>query len=217
MILSAEKICKRYGEREILKDVSLKVRAGQCVLLRGPSGGGKSTLLRILALLEPADSGYVLHDERRWEASVPLSKVSSYPFLTVVFQQLFLWPNLTMAQNLSIVLGHHPNAPLPPIAIEMLERFTIAHLLARRPHECSLGERQRLALARSLLSDALFLLLDEPSSALDRANRSILIQELTTATVANRGVLLITHDDHGFDEIADQSFELENGRLEPFQ
>jgi len=213
MILSAEKVCKSYGDRKILKDCSLSVSTGQCVLLRGPSGAGKSTLLRILALLESADSGCVFHDQRRWEINL-LPEVSPYPFLTIVFQQLFLWPNLTMAQNLSIVLKHHPNALLPRTAVETLERLTIAHLLQRRPHECSLGERQRLALARSLLSEARFLLLDEPSSALDRVNRSILVQELITATSRSRGVLLVTHDDHGFDEIADQSFELENGRLE---
>ena len=191
----------------------MSVSSGQCVLLRGPSGGGKSTLLRILALLEPADSGYVCHDERRWEANL-VAEASAYPFLTVVFQQLFLWPNLTMAQNLSMVLKHHPDAPLPPIAIETLERLTIETLLDRYPHECSLGERQRLALTRSLLSEAHFLLLDEPSSALDRVNRGILVQELIAARARNRGVLLVTHDDHGFDEIADESFELENGRLE---
>ncbi len=212
MILSAERVCKSYGDRKILNDCSLSVSAGQCVLLRGPSGVGKSTFLRILALLEPADSGCVVHGERRWEVSLP-HEVSAYPFLTVVFQQLFLWPNLTMAQNLSIVLKHRPNAPLPRIAMETLERLTIVHLLERRPHECSLGERQRLAIGRSLLSEARFLLLDEPSSALDRVNRGILVQELITAIACNRGVLVVTHDDHGFDEIAHQSFELENGRL----
>lgn len=213
MTLSAENVCKTYGKRSVLEDCSLSVCAGQCVLLRGPSGGGKSTFLRILALLESADSGFVSHDERRWEVSSPQA-ASPYPFLTVVFQQLFLWPNLTMEQNLSIVLKHHPNLPLSLQEKETLERLSIGNLLARRPHECSLGERQRLAIARSLLSEARFLLFDEPTSALDRVNRGIFVQELTTALASNRGVLLVTHDDQGFARIADQSFELENGRLE---
>lgn len=213
MILSVEKVSKSYGDRKILVDCSLAIRVGQCVLLRGPSGGGKSTLLRILALLEPADSGIVVHGERRWNSGFS-NEISPYPFLTVVFQQLFLWPNLSMGQNLSIVLNHDPNASLSQTVMETLERLTIAHLLDHRPHECSVGERQRLAIARSLLSDARFLLLDEPSSALDRVNRSIIVQELRAATAHNRGVLLVTHDDHGFDEIAHQFFELENGKLE---
>jgi ABC-type sugar transport system ATPase subunit len=212
VILSGQNICKSYGGQKILFDCSLNVTAGQCVLLRGPSGAGKSTLLRILALLEQGDSGNVFHGEKRWEVSQRPTG-SPYPFLTVVFQQLFLWPNLTLGQNLSLVLTHRPNSAPTRRWMEMLERFRIADLLPRLPHECSLGERQRLAIARSILSDARFLLLDEPSSALDKANRGILVEELKTATARDRGVLLITHDDHGYDTIADQSFELENGRL----
>ncbi len=213
MILAAENVRKSYRGRQVLRDCSLSVSSGQCVLVRGPSGGGKSTFLRILALLEQADSGTVLHGERRWDVTHP-QNASPYPFLTVVFQQLFLWPNLTIAQNLSIVLSHRPNDPLAPNSIAMLERLHIADLLDRRPHECSLGQRQRVALARALLSNAQFLLLDEPSSALDRANTGILIQELRSAIAHDRGVLLITHDDRAYDELADQCFELEDGLLQ---
>jgi energy-coupling factor transporter ATP-binding protein EcfA2 len=112
------------------------------------------------------------------------------------------------------VLRHNPNVAFSQSALDTLDRLSIGHLLERRPHECSLGERQRLAIARSLLSEARFLLLDEPTSALDRVNRGILVQELGKVIASNRGVLLVTHDDHGFDEVAHQSFLLENGRLE---
>jgi ABC-type lipoprotein export system ATPase subunit len=212
VILSSEHLCKSYGERAVLRNCSLAVKAGECVLLRGPSGGGKSTLLRILALLETADSGRVTHGESIWEMR-QLPGLPAYPFLTLVFQQLFLWPNLTMGENLSLVLAHQPNLPPTRAATDLLGRFAIHQLLERHPHECSLGERQRLAIARALLSKAQFLLLDEPSSALDRANQGILLQELKAAKANDRGVLLITHDDRGFDAIADQSFELENGEL----
>src|SRR5262249_26782859 len=112
MTLSGERVYKSYGSRTVLENCSLSVSTGESVLRRVPSGGGKSTFLRILALLEPADSGFVCHGERRWEAK-DREDVSPYPFLTMVFQQLFLWPNLTMRQNLSIVLRHHPSAALP--------------------------------------------------------------------------------------------------------
>jgi len=212
MILSAQGISKSYGERVVLHDCSLRVEAGQCSLIRGPSGGGTSTFLRILALLEPANRGSVIHGDRSCDVS-RVQKDSPYPFLTLVFQQLFLWPNLSLGQNLSIVLTGRPNNPAPRSAQGLLERFDIARLLDRFPHECSLGERQRLAIARSLLSSARFLLLDEPSSALDRANLSILVEELKAATQQDRGVLIVTHDERGFSGIVDQSFELENGQL----
>jgi len=212
--LSAHNLCKTYNGQKVLRDCSLSVAEGECVLLRGPSGAGKSTLLRILALLEQADSGSVFHGERHWDASQKLPG-SPYPFLTVVFQQLFLWPNLTMGQNLSIVLTHRPNGDPTGRWMETLERLGIAELLQRLPHECSLGEQQRLAIARCLLSDARFLLLDEPSSALDKANRGILVEELNAATSLGRGIFLVTHDERGFDSIAGQVLELEDGKLRP--
>jgi ABC-type lipoprotein export system ATPase subunit len=212
MKLAAENINKRYEDQDILIDCSLTVNAGECVLLRGPSGGGKSTLLRILALLERADSGTVQHGEEINDASREPAR-AAYPFLTLVFQQLFLWPNLTVSENLAIVLDHDPRAALKSVAMAMLERFSISHVLRKLPHECSLGERQRVAIARALLSDARFLLLDEPSSALDRTNRDVLIAELVTALSGQRGILIVTHDDRAFDAISVRRFELENGRL----
>jgi ABC-type sugar transport system ATPase subunit len=212
MILAAEKINKRY-DAEVLCDCSLMVRSGECVIVNGPSGGGKSTLLRILARLESADSGSVVHGAYRWDARVTGSE-PVYPFLTLVFQQLFLWPNLTLAQNLAIVLAHAPRAKLPAQTLELLERLSIVTLLERKPHECSLGQRQRLAIARALLGNARFLLLDEPSSALDRVNRQIFAKELAEAKARGRGILIVTHDERDFDGIADQRLTLDNGFLQ---
>jgi ABC-type sugar transport system ATPase subunit len=214
VILAADHVSKKYGNQQVLRDCSLTVDSGQCVVLKGPSGGGKSTLLKILALLEPADDGIVIHDDLRWAPGVGTVR-SPYPFLTVVFQQLFLWPNLKMAENLSIVLTAHPRRSLPRTAMELLKRLEVDKLMDRYPHECSLGQRQRIAIARAILSDARFLLLDEPSSALDRTNREVLIAELKSVLASDRGVLLITHDERGYDELASQSFELENGHLRP--
>ena len=214
MKLAGERICKRY-QADILRDCSLEVGAGECVVVRGVSGGGKSTLLRILALLEPADSGIVVHEEIRLD---PLSsrKVLPYPFLTLVFQQLFLWPHLTFAQNLAIVLSHDTRAALRPDAQSLLERLAIDSLLDRKPHECSVGQQQRLAVARAVLSAARFLLLDEPSSALDQASRELIVNVLAAEKLRGRGLLIVTHDERVFDGIADQRLMLDAGRLRPF-
>ena len=213
MSLRAEGLVKRYGSQTVLDHCSLTVTAGQCLQLRGPSGGGKSTMLRVLALLEDADAGEVFHNDRRWVAQSVPPDVSTYPFLTVVFQQLFLWPNLTVAQNIAMVLQHDPNALLDGRATDLLDRFSLRRLVQRLPHECSLGERQRIALARALASKAEYLLLDEPSSALDSHNRGILVELLADAKASGRGLLVITHDDQTFDRITDESLLLENGRL----
>jgi len=212
MTLSARNISKSIGGKTILTDCSLDVKAGECLVLRGPSGGGKSTLLRILSLLEPADSGDIIHGNTQWDAAFP-RKVSAYPFLTLVFQQLFLWPNLTNAQNISLVLEHKPSHTLPSVVEDTLGRLSISGLMQKYPHECSLGERQRVAVARALVSPAKFLLLDEPSSALDSANKSILVKELQAALAQGRGALVVTHDFSVYASIATQSLELENSRL----
>jgi ABC-type sugar transport system ATPase subunit len=213
MSLRAEGLVKRYGKQTILDDCSLTVNAGGCLLLRGPSGSGKSTLLRTLAFLENADSGAVVHGEQRWPAQELPADISPYPFLTVVFQQLFLWPNLTISQNVSLVLQQKLNVPMNDSATQIFDRFRIRGLIQRLPHECSLGERQRIALARAFLSKAQFLLLDEPSSALDSTNRETLVELLREAKLAHRGLLLITHDDTTFDSLADDCLVLENGHL----
>lgn len=214
MILAADGICKRYGVT-VLEDCALSVAAGECVTVRGVSGGGKSTLLRILARLEPADAGSVTHGAQRYDAT-RCGDEAVYPFMTLVFQQLFLWPHLTIAENIAMVLGHDRRAVLPPAARALLDRFALAGVLPRRPHECSLGQRQRAVIARALLSEALFILLDEPTSALDRANRGLVADELLAAKKAGRGLLIVTHDERDFDPIADRRLMLEDGRLSAF-
>lgn len=213
MRIAAEHISKRYA-RTILDDCSLAVEAGSCAVVRGASGGGKSTLLRILALLEPADGGAVVHGSNRWQPDAIAAAVP-YPFLTLVFQQLFLWPHLTIAQNLSLVLSGRNDGDVSDECRALLGRLDVGGMLARRPHECSLGQRQRIAVARALLSPARFLLLDEPSSALDRESQGRMAAELESARRAGRGLLIVTHDERAFDAFADQRLLLEQGRLRP--
>jgi ABC-type sugar transport system ATPase subunit len=211
MRIAAERVCKRY-ETIVLDDCSLAVEAGGCLIIRGPSGGGKSTLLRILALLEPADSGAVVHGEQSWQPS-EIGAIDPYPLLTLVFQQLFLWPHLTIAQNFSLVLSHRNDGVVSAECQALLDRLDIGHLLARRPHECSLGQRQRVAISRALLSPVRFLLLDEPSSALDRTSQQQVVAELAAAKRGGRGLVVVTHDERAFDQLADERLLLEGGRL----
>jgi ABC-type lipoprotein export system ATPase subunit len=211
MILSGEGISKKYS-LEVLNHCSLSVRAGQCVIVSGPSGGGKSTLLRIMALLETADSGTVCHDQRRYD-STREHRGPIYPFLTLVFQRLFLWPNLTMADNLSLVLEGHVGAQPSEQALGLLERLAIREILPRYPHECSVGQQQRLALSRAILSDARFLLLDEPTSALDRVSSKLLAAELAREKATGRGFLIVSHDETTFKDLADERYLLEHGTL----
>src|SRR5436309_5346517 len=106
-MLTAQNIYKKYRTNQILKDISLTVASGEITAILGPSGAGKSTLLRTLSLLEDPDSGAVIVDGERH--SFPISRrngaSSPWPKVTVVFQQLFLWPHLTVSGNIMLPLA----------------------------------------------------------------------------------------------------------------
>ena len=209
VILSCKDLRKSYGPAIVLDRCSLEVESGRCVIIRGPSGGGKSTLLRVLALAEAAESGELRHGETVHCANwVEGTQPPSFPFLTMVFQQLFLWPNLNIRDNLEIVLGQ-----LSTNATSLLVRLGIEHLLAKFPHECSLGQRQRIVVARAILSPASFLLLDEPTSALDRENRVALATELKSVLQDGRGVVIVSHDERDFKMLSNEIYEMQYGLL----
>jgi ABC-type lipoprotein export system ATPase subunit len=135
--------------------------------------------------------------------------------LTVVFQQLYLWPNLTIAENISLVTQRNRYAPLTEIELAMLDRLNISEIAAKHPHHCSLGQRQRATVARALLTQARFLLMDEPTSALDRHNRTVMAAALSEARATGRGFLIISHDERDFESVATSTFELDGGVLRP--
>lgn len=213
-MLACTSISKHFAGRQVLRDCELKVPLSACTVIRGPSGGGKSTLLKILALLEPADAGVVTHDQTSYE--FPLARqfpVSVFPYLTLVFQQLYLWPNLTIRENIVLVIDGDRRRQLGESAKELLQRFAIQDVVDLRPHECSLGQRQRVAIARALLTQAKYILLDEPTSALDRVNRDAVFSALNEAKMQGRGLLVVSHDERNVEKIADSYYELENAQL----
>ncbi len=177
-------------------DAVLEAPPGGCLALAGPSGAGKSTLLRIAAgLLRPRDGrvtcgGEVWLDTARGIALAPERRGCGY-----VFQDYALFGHMTAWQNVAYGLGDLPRRDRRRRALQLLERFGIAHLAGERPRTLSGGERQRVALARALAPKPRALLLDEPLSALDARTRASASREL--AGILHEGgvpALLVTHD-----------------------
>jgi polar amino acid transport system ATP-binding protein len=188
-------ITKSYRANRVLSGVKLSVQPGQIVALVGPSGSGKSTLLRSISLLEPPDEGVVTVDGTSY--SFPKRNGNGlsapWPKLTAVFQQLFLWPHLTIRRNITLPLNRPEATATNGLVEEMLDLFQMREYADRFPNQVSLGERQRAALARALALRPKYLLLDEITSALDVEHVGVVLNHLKTIRDQGVGILVITH------------------------
>jgi len=194
-------VTKRYGGnltlRRALRQVSFAVPVGEHTSLLGPSGSGKSTLLRLLAGLEAPDEGEVWMGGALVSAAGRIDLPPHRRGIAMVFQDLALWPNLTVLDNVLLGLS---GARLPrneriDRARQALALCSIEDLADRRPETLSGGQQQRVALARALALEPRLLLLDEPFSGLDLVVRARLIEEVRRLA-EERGftVLLVSHD-----------------------
>lgn len=205
-----------YEGREVLREVSFSVSAGEVLAIAGASGSGKSTLLRtILGLVVPHQGTVRIMGDMATEGGRLLIPPEERN-LSMVFQDLALWPHLTVEGNLRFVLsarGIRGEAARVRIR-EWLERVGLADRSAARPGELSGGEQQRVALARALVYDPTALLLDEPFANLDVALKEQLIG-LVRELLNRRGVpaLLVTHDPEEAGALADRLAILEGGAL----
>jgi ABC-type Fe3+/spermidine/putrescine transport system ATPase subunit len=208
-------VTKRYGHHAAVDGVSLDVHLGESVVILGPSGCGKTTVLRLIAGLERADAGEIWLDGRTVATSgrnlvPPYARQLGY-----VFQDLALWPHLTVRGNLDFVMG---SAPVPQAeraerAREILALVRIEALADRHPHELSGGEQQRAALARALVGRPRLLLLDEPFSSLDPDLRAALREEVDRLQRAlHLTSIYVTHDRDDAAALADRIVEMQEGR-----
>lgn len=214
-MLKASNVTKSYGGAKILKGIDLTIEPGKITVLIGPSGSGKTTLLKIFALLETPDSGLVTVDEQTY--SFPLGKgqqiKAPWPKVTVVFQQLFLWPHLTLLQNMTLPLYARGEDDDSPRVHELIELFDMKDFIYRYPNQASLGQRQRAALVRALLLEPQYILLDEITSSLDVEQTAIILSKLKELRDKGIGILTITHLLQFAQEAADQVVFMDAGEI----
>jgi ABC-type Fe3+/spermidine/putrescine transport system ATPase subunit len=210
-------VAKRYGARAVVHDVSLDVAAGETLVILGPSGCGKTTLLRLVAGLEVPDGGEIWLDGRQ-VARAGRSLVPPYERqIGFVFQDLALWPHLTVRANLTFVMGSVGVARRlwDERVKRVLALVRIDALADRYPHQLSGGEQQRAALARALVAEPRLLVLDEPFSSLDAELRQSLRAELARVqqTLALT-TIYVTHDREDARALADRAVTMGAGRIE---
>src|SRR5215217_2408415 len=196
-------------------DVALEVRPGECLALAGPSGAGKTSVLRVAAGLLRPERGRVEADGNIWlDTTRAIDVPPERRRCGYVFQEYALFPHLTAWQNVAYPLRRVPRGERRERALGLLERFGMRDLADARPRTLSGGERQRVALARMLARQPGILLLDEPLSALDARTRARAARELAEVLrEVEAPALLVTHDFAEAAQLGDRVGVIDAGRI----
>jgi ABC-type Fe3+/spermidine/putrescine transport system ATPase subunit len=211
-LLEIRNIAKRFGDRDVLKNISLQIASGEFLTLLGESGSGKTTLLRLIAGFEQPTSGEI------WMNAARLDTLPSYRRrVNTVFQHYALFPHLGVQDNVAYGLRvtNSPASEIPARVEAALRMVKMHEYAAVRPSRLSGGQQQRVALARALVNRPQLLLLDEPLSALDANLRKQMQSELKSLQ-RELGItfLFVTHDQEEAMALSDRIALLKDGALE---
>ncbi len=178
--IDVDRVSKSFGTRVAINQLSLHIERSERLVLFGPSGCGKTTVLRLLAGLEVPEQGSIRIDGRVVASAGKNLVPPERRDLGMVFQDLALWPHMTVQQNLMFGLNaRRVQKRAAHIRVrEMLQRVGLEHRIHARPHQLSGGEQQRVALARALVSRPSILLMDEPLSSLDEERKDAIVSDL---------------------------------------
>jgi cystine transport system ATP-binding protein len=212
---------KRFGDNVVLKDISVTIAEGTVTALVGPSGGGKSTLLRCVNLLEIPTSGAIRLGEERiefspnrktgWDAIQRLRRQTG-----MVFQNFQLFPHQTAIENVMeglVTVLKWPKDRARARALELLEKVGMAHKADAWPATLSGGQQQRVAIARALAPSPRVLLCDEPTSALDPELAEEVVEVLNRLAAEGTTMIMATHDLRLASKVADQVLFLDGGLI----
>jgi polar amino acid transport system ATP-binding protein len=218
MKLSLRDVTKRFDAHTVLDRVSLEFDGAHCLALIGPSGGGKSTLLRIVAGLEYPTGGTVLLNDRAI-AYTDEALLRHRRSIGTVFQAFNLFPHMTALRNITLPLEKvHGKTPeeARDLAETTLRRFQLLAHAHKRPAELSGGQRQRVAIARAIAIKPQVVLLDEPTSALDPEMTAEVLELIEELKREERDLLLVTHEMGFARQLADRVALLAEGRIAEF-
>ena len=207
-MLELKNISKKFKDKEILSNFNLKVEENKILAIVGPSGGGKTTLLRMLAGLESIDTGEIILNGE----NLPLNELEKRNLLGFVFQDFQLFPHMTVLENLVIspiqTMGIKKDEAEAK-AIKLLEQLGLENHCKSYPHSLSGGQKQRVSLARAMLIEPKIIGYDEPTSALDPELRL----EVEKLILQNKKLgitqIVVTHDLQFAENIADDILKVE--------
>lgn len=212
-VMKVEGLSKKFGEREVLKNINFDVEEGKVICLIGASGSGKSTLLRCLNLLEKPTTGDVLYrNESILSESLNLFKYRSK--VGMVFQHFNLFNNLNVLENCvtgQVTVLKASKEEAEKRALRFLEEVGMAQFIHARPSQLSGGQKQRVAIARALAMEPDLLLFDEPTSALDPQTVGEVLRVMKQLADKGLTMVVVTHEMQFAREVADQVVFMDQG------
>ncbi len=215
MKLNLKSINKKFDNTDVLKNISLDLQNKNSVAIIGPSGGGKSTLLNILAGYIEADSGEVTINNHHLKNNEKFLKEYRKK-VGIVFQAYNLFPHLTVLRNITLILEKvhsYSKKDANDKAVELLKQFQLEDQKDKKPGQLSGGQQQRLAIVRALSYDPEILFFDEPSAALDPALTSEVLDVIKELKDRNRDMIIVTHEMGFARQVADYILFIDNGRI----
>lgn len=205
-------VSKLYTTIRALDNISLEIPTDKFVVILGPSGCGKSTLLRLLSFIEKPELG-IVRLEINGKTYSSGEQVRPWPIVTCVFQKQFLWPHLTLRENIELPLRQDSGIAISCKIDELVNLFNMSSFIGRYPNEVSGGQAQRVALARAFALNPKLMLIDEAHGGLDLEQQHILNSHLVLLKQTGVGLIVVTHSLEFAQTYADHIVILEKGEI----
>ena len=215
-LLKIDSLKKSFGELEVLKGLSTEIRKGEVVVMIGPSGGGKSTFLRCMNLLETPSEGSIVFDGTDITKADERTRNVIRSEMGMVFQHFNLFPHLTILDNITLaprLVRGIPRGDAERKAIELLARVGLSDKAGAYPQQLSGGQKQRVAIVRSLAMEPKVMLFDEPTSALDPEMVGEVLDVMKDLAKNGMTMVVVTHEMRFARDVATRVLFLEGGRI----
>ena len=215
-LLKIENLGKSFGALQVLKGITTDIRKGEVVVMIGPSGGGKSTFLRCMNLLETPTGGSITFDGVDIVKADEKTKNRVRSEMGMVFQHFNLFPHLTILDNITLaprLVRGTPKAEIERKAIELLDRVGLADKAKAYPQQLSGGQKQRVAIVRSLAMEPKVMLFDEPTSALDPEMVGEVLDVMKDLAANGMTMVVVTHEMRFARDVASRVLFLESGLI----
>ena len=213
VLIETKGLQKSFGDNHVLKGVDLQIHQGEAIAVIGPSGGGKSTFLRCLNLLETPDSGDVIFEGQKINQKG--TDVDKYrQKMGMVFQHFNVFPHMTVQQNITlapVLLKKQTRAEADAKALYLLERIGLLDKKDEYPRKLSGGQKQRLAIVRALAMEPDVMLFDEPTSALDPEMVGEVLSVIRALVEAGMTTVIVTHEMGFAREVSDRILFMADG------